>query len=97
MVIACVRAHDQRLLLGISPKVLKGIDLGVDVFAVADVPHSWLFPRMAYTLHHGGAGTTGAAASAGVPTTAIAFTADQAFWARQLHRLGVGLAAPSES
>jgi UDP:flavonoid glycosyltransferase YjiC (YdhE family) len=27
---------------------------------------------------------------AGVPSTAIPFTADQAFWARQIHRLGVG-------
>jgi sterol 3beta-glucosyltransferase len=49
---------------------------------------------MRYILHHGGAGTTGAAAAAGVPSTAIPFSADQAFWARQIHRLGVGPAAP---
>jgi sterol 3beta-glucosyltransferase len=49
---------------------------------------------MRYILHHGGAGTTGAAAAAGVPSTAIPFSADQTFWARQLHRLGVGPAAP---
>jgi sterol 3beta-glucosyltransferase len=95
MAIASVRAHGQRLVLGVSPEALEGIDLGSDVFAISDVPHSWLFPRMGYILQHGGAGTTGAAVSAGVPTTAIPFTADQAFWARQLHRLGVGPAAPS--
>jgi sterol 3beta-glucosyltransferase len=95
MAIASVRAHGQRLLLGVAPDVFDEIDLGADVFAVADVPHTWLFPRMAYILHHGGAGTTGAAAAAGVPTTAIPFTADQAFWARRLHRLGVGPVAPS--
>jgi len=35
-----------------------------------------------------------AATAAGVPSTAIPFSADQAFWARQIHRLGVGPAAP---
>jgi sterol 3beta-glucosyltransferase len=49
---------------------------------------------MCYILHHGGAGTTGAAAAAGVPNTAVPFSADQAFWARLIHRLGVGPASP---
>jgi len=93
-VVASARACGQRLFLGVSSEALGGELRGADVFATEGVPHAWLFPRMRYILHHGGAGTTGSAAAAGVPSTAIPFSADQAFWARQIHRLGVGPAAP---
>ena len=59
------------------------------VFLVDSVPHDWLFPRMAAVVHHCGAGTTGAALRAGVPAVAVPFFADQLFWARRLHELGV--------
>jgi sterol 3beta-glucosyltransferase len=55
-----------------------------------DVPHDWLFPRMAAVVHHGGAGTTGAALMAGVPTVVVPFTMDQPFWAQRVAALGVG-------
>lgn len=54
------------------------------------VPHDWLFPRMAAVVHHGGAGTTGAALRAGVPNLVVPFTADQPFWGRRVQQLGVG-------
>jgi sterol 3beta-glucosyltransferase len=58
--------------------------------AVDEVPHGWLFPQMTAIVHHGGAGTTGAALRAGVPSLTIPFTADQPFWGWRAHRLGVG-------
>jgi len=94
IVVAAARACGQRLILGVSPEILQGEWFSEDVFAVEGIPHAWLFPRVRFILHHGGAGTTGAAAAAGVPNTAIPFSADQAFWARQLQRLGVGPASP---
>ncbi len=94
-VVSSVRANGQRIFLGVSPEALDADLKGTDVFAAEGIPHRWLFPQMRYILHHGGAGTTGAAATAGVPSTAIPFSADQAFWARQIHRRGVGPAAPS--
>lgn len=93
-IVSSVRAHKQRIVLGVSPQALDPELEGADVIAAEGIPHQWLFPRMRYILHHGGAGTTGAAATAGVPSSAIPFSADQAFWARQIHRLGVGPAAP---
>jgi sterol 3beta-glucosyltransferase len=94
IVVDSTRACGQRVILGVSSDLL-GMELsGADIFAMEGIPHAWLFPRMRYILHHGGAGTTGAAAAAGVPSTAIPFSADQAFWARQIHRLGTGPAAP---
>jgi UDP:flavonoid glycosyltransferase YjiC (YdhE family) len=59
------------------------------VFAVESVPHDWLFPRVAAVVHHGGAGTTAAACRAGIPSVIIPFMADQPFWGRRLHDLGV--------
>ncbi len=93
MIGSVARKHGQRLCLGVSADALGVVDRA-DVISAAGVPHAWLFPRMRHIFHHGGAGTTGAAAAAGVPQTAIPYSADQAFWARQISRLGLGPAAP---
>lgn len=57
---------------------------------VENVPHDWLFPRVAAVVHHGGAGSTSAAVAAGIPSVAMPFQGDQFFWARRLHALGCG-------
>ena len=61
-----------------------------DIFAASAMPHDWLFPRVAAIVHHGGAGTTGAALQAGVPSIVIPFTMDQPFWASRVRHLAVG-------
>lgn len=61
---------------------------GEDILTIDDVPHAWLFPRMAAIVHHCGAGTTAAALSAGVPSVPVAGIVDQPFWAHRLHSLG---------
>ncbi|GIG87247.1 glycosyltransferase [Plantactinospora endophytica] len=61
-----------------------------DVFTVGDVPHDWLFPRMAALVHHAGCGTTAAGLRAGVPAVPVPILADQPFWAARLAALGVG-------
>lgn len=63
--------------------------LGDDILVVGDVPHDWLFPRMAAVVHHAGAGTSAAGVRAGVPTVAVPVLLDQPFWAARLHKLGV--------
>ncbi|HEU5160131.1 MAG TPA: glycosyltransferase [Streptosporangiaceae bacterium] len=60
-----------------------------DVYVVGDVPHAWLFPRMAAVVHHGGAGTTATALAAGVPQVICPFFFDQPFWGERMHHLGV--------
>lgn len=35
-------------------------ELKENVLVLEDVPHSWLFPRVSFIIHHGGAGSTGA-------------------------------------
>ena len=66
-------------------------DLAQDnVFVVDSAPHSWLFPRMAAVVHHGGAGTTAEGLRAGVPTVIVPFVFDQPFWGARVKALGLG-------
>jgi sterol 3beta-glucosyltransferase len=60
------------------------------VFVTESVPHDWLFPRCAGVVHHGGAGTTGAALRAGVPSLVVPFAGDQFLWGRRVFALGLG-------
>lgn len=66
---------------------------GVDarhVHHIDSAPHNQLLPLMSAALHHGGAGTTGAALRAGLPAVICPFFGDQPFWARRVHELKVG-------
>lgn len=60
------------------------------IFALDEVPHSWLFPKMAAIVHHGGAGTTAAGLRAGIPNIIIPYFADQSFWGKRVVSMGVG-------
>jgi UDP:flavonoid glycosyltransferase YjiC (YdhE family) len=53
-------------------------------------PHSWLFPKMAAVIHHGGAGTTASGFRAGVPTIIVPHQGDQGYWGRTVKNLGIG-------
>jgi vancomycin aglycone glucosyltransferase len=61
-----------------------------DVLIVDNVPHSLIFPRVAAAVHHGGAGTTTAAARAGVPQVLLPHILDQYYWAHRVEALGLG-------
>jgi sterol 3beta-glucosyltransferase len=61
-----------------------------DVFVLDAAPHSWLFPRMAAVVHHGGAGTTAEGLRAGVPAVIVPFILDQPFWGARVKALGLG-------
>jgi sterol 3beta-glucosyltransferase len=67
-------------------------DLPANFHVIGPTPHDWLFPRTAMAIHHGGSGTSHAAARAGVPSIVAPFGGDQRFWADRLARAGV---APS--
>lgn len=61
-----------------------------DVFVLDAIPHDWLFPKVAAIVHHGGAGTTGAAIRAGKPQIICPFVGDQYFWGRRIAELCAG-------
>jgi sterol 3beta-glucosyltransferase len=69
---------------------LHTADLPDSALMVDSVPFSWLFPRVAAVVHHGGAGTTAAGLRAGVPSIVIPCFGDQPFWGQRVAELGVG-------
>ena len=64
--------------------------LSDNVLGVDSIPHGWLFPRLAAAVHHGGAGVTGAALRAGLPSVVVPVFADQPFWGNRVFQLGAG-------
>lgn len=60
------------------------------IHVIDQVAHASLFPRCAGAVHHGGAGTTAAAARAGIPQLAIPHLMDQPYWAMRVTDLGIG-------
>lgn len=80
----------QRGIIGAGWGGLQRADLPDSVLMVDGVPFSWLFPRVAAVVHHGGAGTTSAGLRAGVPSVVVPFFGDQPYWGQRVADLGVG-------
>lgn len=69
---------------------LQAADFPETVMLLDEVPHDWMFERVAAVVHHGGVGTTAAGLRAGRPTVVCPFFGDQSFWAWRVRELGVG-------
>jgi UDP:flavonoid glycosyltransferase YjiC (YdhE family) len=90
LMLDAIAGSGQRAVLLTGWGGLQAKDLGEDVYVLDRAPHSWLFPRMAAVVHHGGAGTTAEGVRAGVPTVILPFAFDQAFWGARVTALDVG-------
>ncbi|WP_229741635.1 glycosyltransferase [Kocuria dechangensis] len=90
-VVESARAHGLRTLLltGWGGLALPENLRDDDVLALPTAPLDAVLPGAALAVHHGGAGTVHTVARAGVPSVVVPFIADQPFWGRQLHRLGL--------
>jgi len=60
-----------------------------NIHLVGNVPNAWLYERAACVVHHGGAGTIGAALRAGLPQGIVWHVAAGPIWDRKLTQLGV--------
>jgi sterol 3beta-glucosyltransferase len=97
VVLEALALSDQRALLLSGWGGLDDLALPETVCCLNAVPHSWLFPKVAAVVHHGGRGTTAAALRAGVPSVVIPFFFDQPFWARRVEQLGAGVRCMASS
>ena len=71
--------------------VISKLNLPPSILAAGDMPHSWLLPRSAGLVHHGGFGTTAAGVRAGTPQLVIPHMVDQFYWGKRVEELGIGL------
>jgi len=94
LLIQVARACGRRVIVSKGWGNLDLVDAGTDCIAIGEVAHAQLFPRVAAVVHHGGAGTTTAAALAGVPQVIVPHLYDQFYWAHRIQQLGIGVGGP---
>jgi len=85
---AAGRAGVRAVVASLSP-ALRRLLPSDRFLVIRNAPHDWLFPRVQAIVHHGGAGTAGAAVAAGRPQVIWPFGVDQHFWSGRLAGLGV--------
>jgi UDP:flavonoid glycosyltransferase YjiC (YdhE family) len=90
IILDAIARTGQRAILAKGWGGLRLNELPENIFMVDAIPHDWLFERVSMVVHHGGAGTTAAGLRAGIPSVIVPHFADQFFWGRQVHKLGVG-------
>lgn len=94
LVVAAARSVGRRIIVSRGWADLAVGDVAPDGLAIDDVNHDALLPRIAAVVHHGGAGTTAAAARAGLPQVVTPMFSDQFYWARRVVDLGLGDSTP---
>lgn len=94
VLIQAARALGRRAIVFCGWADLSLIDDAPDCISVEEVNQQALFQRVAAVAHHGGAGTTTAAARAGAPQVVIPQMYDQHYWAQRIDHLGIGSAHP---
>lgn len=90
LIVRALQRAGQRGLVVTDGSGLATGRLTDDILSVNFVPHQWLFSRVCAAVHHGGAGVTGAALRAGIPSATVPVFADQPFWSDRVFRLGAG-------
>jgi vancomycin aglycone glucosyltransferase len=94
VIVAAARAVGRRAVIAAGWAELAPLDGEGDCLGIGEVNQQALFGRVAAVVHHGGAGTTTAAALAGVPQVIIPQAYDQPYWAQRVTQLGIGAACP---
>ncbi len=89
-VVKAVEQAAMRAVVLLDEQTASSVHLPPSIYAISNVPHEWLFPRVSVTVHHAGAGTVAAALRAGAPMLAAPIAVDQFFWSRRVEALGVG-------
>jgi vancomycin aglycone glucosyltransferase len=94
VLIDSLRALRLRAIISRGWADLSASEAADDILWIGDLAHAKLFPRVAAIVHHGGSGTTTAAAIAGRPQVIVPHNYDQFYWAHRVQQMGVGVAGP---
>lgn len=85
-VVSAAEALGHRVIVIDGP---EGAEMPDGVVRLHDVDYTWLFPRAAVVVHHGGFGTGAAALRAGAPQVVAPIFVDHPFWAERMRAIGV--------
>ena len=88
-IVSALTATGQRAILCSGWGNISKAELPSSIYLLKEVPHAWLFPKVAAAIHHGASGTTAATLRAGIPSIVVPFFADQPVWGKRLEQLGV--------
>lgn len=80
----------QRAVLATGWGGIDGFETGENIHVLDAVPHTWLFPRVAAVIHHGGSGTTHEGLRWGRPSVVCPLFMDQPFFGDRVAALGAG-------
>jgi vancomycin aglycone glucosyltransferase len=94
VIVAAARAVGRRAVIAAGWAGLEPPGPATGCLGIGEVNQQALFGRVAAVVHHGGAGTTTAAALAGVPQVIIPQAYDQPYWAQRVTELGIGTNCP---
>ena len=77
------------IIQGFQKSIATNYKLPDSIMSCGDVPHSWLFSRSRYVIHHCGFGTCAASMVYGVPSIPIPYMAEHVKYAIKLNDLGI--------
>lgn len=80
-----------RALIQGFQKSLKDYKLPDTMMAIGSVPHSYLFPKGKFAIHHCGFGTSSATLAYGIPSIPVPHVLDQMGFGQQLFDAGVAV------
>ncbi len=85
------RLAGKRIILSSGWGNFSTSDADEDVLMTSHEPYALLFKEVAAVIHHGGSGTTAAAARAGVPQIIVPHMGDQFYFAHRVNLAGLGV------
>lgn len=89
LLVRAVRNAGVRAVIAAGPTNVQLDHRCEDVLLIDQVPHDWIFPRVAAAVHAGGAGTTSEALRTNRPQVLCPSHVEQRFWAQRMHALDV--------
>ena len=88
LVVGAVTRAGQRAILVAGGTGMATGQLTENILGVDFVPYAWLFQHVSAAVHQGGAGVTGLALRAGLPSVTVPVFGVHPFWGKRIFELG---------